>query len=73
MAPEQKDGATATPAADLYAVGLVLASSVAAPLPSAVQAVVERALARDPRERWASAAEMRAALARSAAALTPGT
>lgn len=61
MAPEQKLGKVATEASDIYAVGLIMDRCLQE-LPQALDRVKQRALAEDPRDRWPSAAEMRAAL-----------
>jgi serine/threonine protein kinase len=66
MAPEQRKGAIATPAADLYAVGLVLRLAAGARIPPPVERVLRRALEQDPARRWPSAEAMRAALAEAA-------
>jgi eukaryotic-like serine/threonine-protein kinase len=101
LSPEQARGEIATPASDLYSVGIVLFEMLAgalpftgelavaianqhvvAPAPSlskvnpavpgALADVVARALSKDPGRRYASAADMRAALAaRPAVAPTP--
>jgi eukaryotic-like serine/threonine-protein kinase len=97
LSPEQAVGEDATPASDLYAVGVVLfemltgsppfasdtplAAALAhqqAPVPSVMErrpgvdsdlaAVVERALAKSPQQRYADAAAMRTALTDPAAA-----
>ncbi|HUR69724.1 MAG TPA: serine/threonine-protein kinase [Candidatus Thermoplasmatota archaeon] len=62
MAPEQREGAKATPASDVYAVGLLARACIEAPLPPAVEAVIARALSPDPAARYPTAGEMRAAL-----------
>ncbi|HEX2021577.1 MAG TPA: serine/threonine-protein kinase, partial [Candidatus Thermoplasmatota archaeon] len=67
MAPEQLAGEAATARTDVHAVGLV-ARACFEPLPPAVEAVVARALERDPAARWADAGEMLDALRRARAA-----
>jgi serine/threonine-protein kinase len=97
ISPEQAAGGVATPASDVYALGVVAYQCLAGrrpfegdtpleiamkhvrdtppPLPAdtppAVRAIVERAMAKDPPARWASAAQL-ATVARQAAA-TLGT
>lgn len=67
MAPEQLAGADVDARADIYAVGVMLAELVSgrhpgvpeqAALPSQLQAIVDRCLARDPSARFQSASEM---------------
>lgn len=65
MAPEQRAGGPPTPAADLYAAALVLREAVGAHTPAVILGPIERALQTAPERRWASAAEMRDALARA--------
>jgi eukaryotic-like serine/threonine-protein kinase len=93
ISPEQAAGGVATPASDVYALGVVAYQCLAGrrpfegdtpleiamrhvrdappPLPAdtppAVRAIVDRAMAKDPPARWASAAQL-AAVARQAAA-----
>lgn len=71
MAPEQLAGADADHRADLYAVGVMLAEMVSgqhpgvpaqASLPSQLQAIIDRSLAREPAARFQSAGEMLQAL-----------
>lgn len=62
MAPEQRAGARATAATDIYGAGRLARTCLAPPLPPPVEAVIARAMADDPHARWASATEMRAAL-----------
>src|SRR5581483_8821917 len=69
MAPEQRRGEPATPRSDLYAVGLLMERCFQRPADGRWEGVLRRALAEDPKERWESAAQMRAAL--RAARLTP--
>ncbi|MBX6358219.1 MAG: serine/threonine protein kinase, partial [Micromonosporaceae bacterium] len=93
VSPEQAAGGVATPASDVYALGVVAYQCLAgrrpfegdtpfeiamkhvreappplpADTPANVRAIVERAMAKDPPARWASAAQL-AAVARQAAA-----
>ena len=62
MAPEQLRGEPATPATDVYAVGLLARRCVTQPLPPEMEAVVARALWPEPRTRWRDAREMLGAL-----------
>ena len=62
MAPEQLRGEAATPATDVYAVGLLARRCIAQPLPPDAEAIVARALWPEPRTRWRDAGEMLAAL-----------
>ena len=62
MAPEQRAGARATAATDIYAVGAIARACIAAPLPPALEAIVARAMSDEPRARFSDAAQMRAAL-----------
>jgi eukaryotic-like serine/threonine-protein kinase len=95
-APEQVRGESASPASDIYSMGVVLyemltgkrpysgdtpiavamarlsedpphPKELRSTIPAALDAVVMRALAREPRDRFASAAEMRMALDQAAA------
>lgn len=63
MAPEQRAGLPATPRTDIHAAGLLLARAAGPVLPGHVQRVVARATAARPEDRYASAREMREALA----------
>jgi len=77
MAPEQLVGVDVDFRADLYAVGVLIAEMATGrhpfatsdapnePLPATLQAVVDRCLARDPRERYASTRELLTALERA--------
>ena len=80
MAPEQWRGERVGPAADVYALGCVLYEALtgvvpyarketdAEPeLPRGIEAVIERAVAKDPAQRYASAGELIAAARRSQA------
>ena len=71
MSPEQRAGARATEASDLYAVGQLARQTLRGPIPEPLEAVVARALAEDPHARFASAEEMRQALARAARSVMP--
>ncbi len=75
LAPEQAMGADATPASDVYAVGVMLHELVtgqrpgpgpafAAGLPAAAEPVLRRALAAEPSARFADAADMARQLGR---------
>jgi serine/threonine-protein kinase len=55
MAPEQRRGFRATPAADVYAAGLVARQLLPGDAPAGIRAVVEKALAADPEERYPNA------------------
>jgi serine/threonine-protein kinase len=88
MPPEARAGAPPDPRMDVFAVGVLIhqmitgeppdrAAGASAALPAALAAIVRRAMAPDPRERWASATQMLAALAAAAPELaaapaTPG-
>jgi serine/threonine protein kinase len=70
IAPEQFRGEEAGPSADLYAVGVMVVESLTGRRPEGsewaggrLEEVVKRSLEADPRNRYASAAEMRQALA----------
>ncbi len=62
LAPEVRRGGPATPRSDLYAVGVLARACLRAPLSPALEAAIVRATQEDPAARWASAAEMLAAL-----------
>ncbi len=75
MAPEQVVGGAATPSSDLYGVGVLLLETMTGQRPHelaergewegvrpSVESVIERALARDPSDRWPDAASFRRAL-----------
>ena len=86
MAPEARAGAPPAPGMDIYAVGVLLHQLVTgrlpddalADLPPELAAIVRRAVAANPLDRWASAAELEEALAAAsprlpfAAAARPG-
>lgn len=62
MAPEQRRGEVADERSDLYAVGRLIETCVAEPLPDGIGRTKEVALAADPDDRWTSAERMRKAL-----------
>ena len=70
LAPEQAAGGKATPASDVYALGVVAAELLGADAPAAV---IDRALARDPEERYPSAGALAAALHTSSTAVEAPT
>ena len=72
MAPERLAGQPATVQSDLYSVGVVL-SGCCPGLDPVLAAVVDRAMARKPEDRFASAAEMSAALRAGARPSAGGT
>ena len=71
MAPEARAGAPPDPRMDIYAVGILLHQLITGRLPDEalgalppeLAAIVRRAIAANPRDRWASAAELDDALA----------
>lgn len=69
MAPEQWRGALATPATDVYALGVLLDRAIAGPHAPPIAEVLRRARAEDPAARWPDGAAMREAW-RAARALT---
>jgi eukaryotic-like serine/threonine-protein kinase len=79
MAPEQWEGRAADPRSDIYAFGCLLyemltgkkAGADRAPVkPARLERVLAKCLARNPDERWQSAAEVKAILQRSSARRT---
>jgi serine/threonine-protein kinase len=85
LAPERIAGRAATPASDIYSAGVVLAEALTGAHPDdddaeprrdldpALAAVVSRAMAQDPAQRFASADEMREALTTTGPATVPST
>jgi aminoglycoside phosphotransferase (APT) family kinase protein len=65
MAPEQARGGRIGPAADIFSLGRVIAEAADVGCGAALRAVIERATAEDPRDRFASASEMASALLQS--------
>ena len=63
MAPEQWRFEPATTRSDIYSVGMIVRECLEGPFPQGVDAVLERALAERPEERWQDAREMSDALA----------
>ncbi len=83
MAPEQLEGKESGPAADIYALGLILREALTGgrlgptnDLPVQLAHVIERCLENDPQERWHSASdvarELKWAAARPASSGAPG-
>jgi serine/threonine protein kinase len=62
MAPEQLEGQEATPASDVYALGVVGRELFEEGIPAGLDRVLDRSTARDPRERYSDAAELGASL-----------
>jgi hypothetical protein len=58
MAPEQLEGQEATPASDVYALGVVARELFEDGAPAGLGGVLDRSTARDPRERYRDAAEL---------------
>jgi serine/threonine-protein kinase len=77
MAPEARAGAPADPRMDVFAMGVLIHQMITGRLPDGTLAglpaplvpIVRRATATDPRDRWADAGALRAALAAAAAQL----
>ena len=65
MAPEQAMGRGVGPAADLFSLGRVVAEAADVSCGPALRAVIEKATAERPQDRYASASEMAAALLRA--------
>jgi DNA-binding winged helix-turn-helix (wHTH) protein len=62
MSPEQMRGEEASAASDIYAFGVMLREMTGDGASSTLSRVVARCLAHDPRDRWQSAGDLRAAL-----------
>lgn len=70
LAPEQVEGRLATPAADIFAAGMLLAQLVdETAVSSSVQSLIERACADEPGRRFASARQFEAAVSDALASL----
>jgi eukaryotic-like serine/threonine-protein kinase len=70
LSPEQAAGGKATPASDVYALAVVAAELLG---PEAPAAAIDRGLAHDPADRYASAGELAAALRAAYAGAEPPT
>jgi serine/threonine-protein kinase len=70
MSPEQMRGEEATAASDIYAFGVMLREMLGDVAPAPLGRVIARCLAHEPRDRWQSAGDLRAALELGEAAKT---
>lgn len=72
MAPEQRAGQRATSATDVHSVGRIARACIHGPFPAPIEAVLAKAMADDPKLRFAHAGEMRTALREAARGLRVG-